>query len=328
MTIRTPPYTITSTILARAEEIGEAIGRAEAAAAGRDLRLRRVNRIRTIHGSLAIEGNRLSEDQISTILDGKPVVGPLRDVQEARNAIEAYDRYQAWDPTNESHLLRAHEILMRALLDSPGRYRASPVVVMGGDEVQHVGPPAIRVPGLVANLLEWLADTDEHPLISSSVFHYEFEFIHPFEDGNGRMGRLWQTLVLTRWNPLFAAVPVESLIHARQSDYYRVIRESSAAGESTRFIEYMLDTILAAFRTPQEPPQLTPQVERLLSVLQGTMSRRQIQDALGLRDRKSLRERSLLPALRDGYVEMTRPDAPSAKNQQYRLTELGWRVRS
>ena len=120
---------------------------------------------------------------------------------------------------------------------------------MGGDEVQHIGPPANRVPGLVANLLGWLHQTDEHPLISSSVFHDEFEFIHPFEDGNGRMGRLWQTLILTRWNPLFATVPVESLIHAGQSEYYRAIRESSAEGESTRFIEYMLATILAALRS-------------------------------------------------------------------------------
>ena len=327
MTSQQPPYSITSRILARAEEIGEAIGRAEAAAVSQDLRLRRINRIRSIRGSLAIEGNRLSEDQISTILDGKPVVGPLRDIQEARNAIEVYDRYPEWDPANESDLLRAHAVLMRALLDAPGRYRAAPVAVMGGDEVQHIAPPARRVPGLVADLLEWLENTDEHPLVASSIFHYEFEFIHPFEDGNGRMGRLWQTLILTRWNPLFAAVPVESLVHARQSDYYRAIRESSADGESTRFIEFMLDAILAALRTPQATPQATPQVGRLLAALEGTMSRRQIQAALGLRDRKSLRQRYLLPALQNGYVEMTRPDAPSAANQQYRLTELGRRLR-
>ena len=141
------------------------------------------------------------------------------------------------------------------------------------------------------------------------------------------MGRLWQTLILTRWNPLFAVVPVESLIHAGQSDYYRAIRESSAQGESTKFIEYMLDAILAALQTPQVAPQVTPQVGRLLSVLRGAMSRRQIQAALGLRDRKSLRQRYLLPARQSGYVEMTRPDAPSAANQQYRLTELGRRMR-
>ena len=327
MTAQPPPYSITSRILARAEEIGEAIGRAEAAAVARDLRLRRANRIRTIRGSLAIEGNRLSEDQISAILDGKPVAGPLRDIQEARNAIEAYDRLQEWNPADGSDLLRAHAILMRALLVAPGRYRTRRIVVMGDEEVQHIGPPASRVPGLMADLLEWLESTGEHRLVASSVFHYEFEFIHPFEDGNGRMGRLWQTLILTRWNPIFAAVPVEGLIHARQSEYYRAIRESSAEGESTKFIEFMLAVILAALRTPQATPQVTPQVARLLSVLRGAMSRRQIQDTLGLRDRKSMRQRYLVPALEAGYIEMTRPDAPTASNQRYRLTELGRRLR-
>ncbi len=327
MTVYRPPYSITSRILAQAEEIGEAIGRAEAAAVSHDLRLRRSNRIRTIRGSLAIEGNRLSEGDISAILDGKRVVGPLRDIQEARNAIEAYDRIQEWDPANESDLLRAHAILMRALLAAPGRYRTAQVVVMGDDEVQHIGPPASRVPGQMGDLLEWLGSTGEHPLVASSVFHYEFEFIHPFEDGNGRLGRLWQTLILTRWKPIFAAVPVEALIHASQNDYYRAIRESSAEGESTKFIEFMLTVILAALQTPQETPQVTPQVSRLLSVLRGAMSRRQIQDALGLRDRKSMRQRYLLPALEGGCIEMTRPDAPTASNQRYRLTELGRRLR-
>ncbi len=156
MTAQTPPYAITPAIIRRVEEIGEAIGRAEAAGVARDLRLRRINRIRTIHGSLAIEGNRLSEDQIGAILDGEPVAGPLRDIQEARNAVEVYDLYREWDPASESHLLGAHEILMRALLDAPGRYRTGSAAVMGGDEVQHIGPPANRVPGLVANLLNWL----------------------------------------------------------------------------------------------------------------------------------------------------------------------------
>ena len=324
-----PPYRITTDILSRVAAIAEAVGRAEAGGFSQDLRLRRINRIRSIQGSLAIEGNILTEEQISTILDGKPVVAPLRDVQEARNAIKAYDRYERWDPASEADLLNAHEVLMTGLVDAPGHYRRGSVAVMGQNRVHHVGPPAARVPSLMAELFAWLGGTDEHPLIASSVFHYEFEFIHPFEDGNGRMGRLWQTLILTGWNGLFAYVPVESLVRARQSGYYQAIRQSSAEGESTPFVAFMLDTILAAVQTPQEGPQVSPQVRRLLFVLAGgEMSRRDILHALGLSDRKSLRERYLLPALQDGYVEMTHPDAPSARNQKYRLTTLGRRLRS
>ena len=323
-----PPYRITSDMLSRVAQIAEAVGRAEAGGLSQDLRLRRINRIRTIQGSLAIEGNILTEEQISTILDGKPVVASPRDVQEARNAIKAYERYERWDPASEADLLNAHQILMTGLVDAPGRYRHGRVAVMGPDGIQHVGPPAARVPSLMAELLAWLRDTDDHPLIASSAFHYEFEFIHPFEDGNGRMGRLWQTLILTGWKSLFAHVPVESLVRARQSEYYQAIRESSSQGESTAFVAFMLDTILAAVRTPQEAPHVSPQVRRLLAVLTGEMSRRDILHALGLRDRKSLRERYLSPALRGGYVEMTRPDAPSARNQKYRLTASGRRLRS
>ena len=323
-----PPYSVTPEIVSRVERVGEAIGRAEVSREAQELRLRRINRIRTIRGSLAIEGNTLGEEQISAVLDGKPVIAPPREIREARNAFKAYDRYPEWNPASEADLLGAHEILMAGLLDAPGRYRRGPVVVAGPGEVHHVGPPADRVPHLMADLLAWVGGTREHPLIASSVFHYEFEFIHPFADGNGRMGRLWQTLILTRWKPLFADVPVESLIHASQREYYDAIRDSSARGESTSFIVYMLGAILGALQesrqaSPQEEPQATPQVRRLLSVLDGAMSRREILLALGLRDRKSLRQRYLSPALELGYVEMTRPDAPSDRNQKYRLTQRG-----
>ena len=251
----TPPYSITPEIVSLIERIGEAIGRAEVSEDPPGLRLRRINRIRTIRGSLAIEGNTLSEEQVSTLLDGRPVIAPPREVQEARNAIRAYDRYPEWSPASEADLLDAHGVLMAGLLDAPGRYRRGPVVVAGPGEVHHIGPPADRVPHLMSDLLSWVGGTEEHPLIASSVFHYEFEFIHPFSDGNGRMGRLWQTLILTRWRPLFADVPVESLIHASQGGYYDALRDSSARGESTPFIAYMLDTILEALRTPQVAPQ-------------------------------------------------------------------------
>ena len=318
-----PPYTITPAILDLSIRIGEAIGRAEAGAVGENLRLRRINRIRTIQGSLAIEGNTLTEDEITTILEGRPVIAPPREIQEVRNAFGAYDMFPRWNPASEADLLRAHEMLMVGLLDAPGRYRRVGVAVGGGGEMHHIGPPADRVPHLMANLLSWLGGTTEHPLIASAVFHYEFEFIHPFEDGNGRMGRLWQTLILTRWNPLFAWIPVESLIHARQSEYYEAIRESSAKGESTPFITYMLKAIHEAISTPQATPHVTPQVTRLLSVLEGEMSARQILHALGLSDRKSFRERYLLPALEHALVEMTRPESPTARNQRYRLTTRG-----
>ena len=262
----TPPYTITSTILDLSERVGEAIGRAEEAAVRAGLRLRRINRIRTIQGSLAIEGNTLTEEQISTILEGKPVVAPLREIQEVRNAIKAYEQFPQWNPASETDLLSAHGMLMAGLLDAPGRYRRGGVAVTGAGEVHHIGPPASRLPRLMSNLLSWLGGTGEHPLIASSVFHYEFEFIHPFEDGNGRVGRLWQTLIPTRWKPLFADVPVESLIHARQGEYYEAILERSARGESTPFIVFILDAILEAiwnFRaTDQTGDQVTDQVAR------------------------------------------------------------------
>ena len=229
---------------------------------------------------------------------------------------KAYDQYVQWEPASETDLLSAHEVLMAGLVDVPGHYRRGGVAVTGAGEVHHIGPPADRVPHLMSDLLAWLGSTSEHPLLASSVFHYEFEFIHPFEDGNGRMGRLWQTLILTCWKPLFADVPVESLIHARQGEYYDAIRESSARGESTPFIAYMLNAILAAIPTHQESLRVTPQVERLLSVLDGEMSRQDILHALGLSDRKSLRQRYLLPALQHGYLEMTHPDTPQRQEPE------------
>ena len=324
----TPPYTITATVLDLAERIGEAIGRAEEAAVRANLRLRRVNRIRTIQGSLAIEGNTLTEEQISTILEGKPVLAPLREIQEVRNAIKAYEQFPQWNPASEADLLNAHEVLMAGLLDAPGRYRRGGVAVTGAGEVQHIGPPAGRVPHLMSNLLSWLGGTEEHSLIASSVFHYEFEFIHPFEDGNGRMGRLWQTLILTRWKPLFADVPVESLVHARQGEYYDAIRESTAKGESTPFVVFLLEAILEAVRdvntTDQAGDQVTDQVARLIAKLRdGPKSAVELMAALGLSHRPTFRNNYIRPALSAGLVEMTRPDSPTARNQKYRLTPSG-----
>ena len=324
----TPPYTITSTILDLAERIGEAIGRAEGAAVRASLRLRRINRIRTIQGSLAIEGNTFTEEQISTILEGKPVVAPLREVQEVRNAIKAYELFPQWNPASETDLLSAHEMLMAGLLDAPGHYRRGGVAVTGAGELQHIGPPASRVPHLMSNLLSWLGRTGEHPLIASLVFHYKFEFIHPFEDGNGRMGRLWQTLILTRWKPLFADVPVESLVHARQGEYYDAIRESTAKGESTPFVVFLLEAILEAVRdvntTDQAGDQVTDQVARLLAGLRDSPKAAiELMAILGLSHRPTFRNNYIRPALSAGLIEMTHPESPTARNQKYRLTARG-----
>ena len=329
----TPPYTITPQIVSRIERIGEAIGRAEALGISQDLRLHRINRIRTIRGSLAIEGNTLSEDQVATLFDGKLVIAPPREILEARNAIKAYDRYERWDPASAADLLGAHGVLMGGLIDTPGQYRRGGVVVAGPGGVQHVGPPPERVPGLMSDLLRWLRDTEEHPLISSSVFHYEFEFIHPFEDGNGRMGRLWQTLILTHWNALFAHLPVESLIHARQQDYYHAIRQSSARGDSNPFIDFMLEILLNAVRLPQlsagdqVTDQVTDQVAKLLTALRkGPGTAMKLMKEMGLSHRPTFRKNYLHPAISMGLIEMTRPESPSARNQKYRLTPRGRRV--
>jgi len=320
------PYTITPEILNRVAAISEAIGRLTVLTdQTRALRLRRINRIRTIHGSLAIEGNTLSEAQITAILEGKRVIAPPREVQEVKNALAAYDRFDTWKPEAEKDLLEAHRILMSGLIEETGIYRHGGVGVMAGQQVIHMAPPADRVPHLMADLFGWMAATDAHPLIASSVFHYEFEFIHPFADGNGRMGRLWQSLILARWNPLFADIPVESLIFEHQAEYYQVLQESTQKTDSASFIAFMLRMILDTVTSsaPQVTPQITPQVGELLGAIRGEMGREALQFALGLSDRKSFRERYLKPALADGLIEMTIPDKPNSRLQKYRLTDKG-----
>jgi Fic family protein len=214
---------------------------------------------------------------------------------------------------------------MSGLIDEAGLYRHGGVGVMAGSQVIHMAPPADRVPHLMTDLFGWLAATDAHPLIASSVFHYEFKFIHPFADGNGRMGRLWQSLILARWNPLFADIPVESLIFEHQAEYYQAIQESTQKTDSAPFIAFMLRMILDTVTTsaPQVSPQVTPQVGELLAAIRGEMGREALQAALRLSDRKSFRERYLKPALADGLIEMTIPDKPNSRLQKYRLTDKG-----
>jgi len=321
-----PPFTPTAQILNDIAGICEIIGRLAALHDSTGmLRLRRIHRIRTIRSSLGIEGNTLSEAQITAILEGKRVIAPPREVQEVKNALDAYDRFQQWQPENETHLLEAHRLLMSGLITDAGTYRAGGVGVLAGEQVIHMAPPAKRVPYLMADLLNWTANTDHHPLIASSVFHYEFEFIHPFSDGNGRMGRLWQSLILAQWNPLFANLPVESLVFERQEAYYQALQESTRQTNLAPFIAFILRAILDTLTTlaPQVAPQVTPQVASLLKAIQAEMNRETIQSALGLHDRKSFRERYLKPALAEGLIEMTLPDKPNSRLQKYRLAEKG-----
>lgn len=322
-----PPYTLTPGIVSLVAEIAERVGQLTLASEDR-LRLRRANRIRTIQGSLAIEGNTLSEEQITAIVEGKLVIAPPREIQEVRNALSAYERLDHWRPEREADLLEAHGILMAGLLEEAGRYRSGGVGVMQGEQVIHMAPPAKRVPELMADLLDWLATCEEHPLIAGAVFHYEFEFIHPFADGNGRLGRLWQTLILSRWRPVLADLPVESLVHAHQADYYQAIAESTEQTDSAPFIQFMLEHILAACQvnTPQVTPEVTPQVVRLLAVLDKPMGREALMQALGLKDAKHFRQHYLKPAMAAGLVEMTQPDRPRSPTQQYRVTPAGRRL--
>lgn len=242
----TPPFKITAKILNLVAEISAKIERyAILLEQDTELRLRKANRIKTIHSSLAIEGNELTEGQVRDIINGKDVVAPLKEIQEVKNAIATYDLFPSLNPFSEKDLLRAHSTMMQALVDNPGRWRTSGVGVFGEKGCVHMAPPLDRVAALMAGLFDWLKNADDHLLIRSCVFHYEFEFIHPFIDGNGRTGRLWQSLILSQLHPLFAHLPVENMVFSNQQAYYDAITASTVAGESTPFIEFMLGEILA-----------------------------------------------------------------------------------
>jgi Fic family protein len=245
-----PPLTLTPALLSQVAAIAEALGRWSARQdALPSPRLRRENRIHTIQASLAIEQNSLSLEQVTALFDGQRVIGPARDIQEVRNAITAYDALPRWDPSNPQHLLEAHGLLMAGLIDAPGRFRSGGVGIYRGDQLVHMAPPAARVPDLVNDLLTWLAASAWHPLLVSCVAHYELEFIHPFTDGNGRLGRLWQTLILSRWNPLLAWLPIEEVIRSRQQGYYESLGQADQLGDLEPFVAYQLEAIHDALRS-------------------------------------------------------------------------------
>lgn len=243
-----PPFQITNRIISDVAEISELTGKLSAHDhLFGNPNLRRINRIRTIHGSLAIEQNTLSLEQVTAVLNGKRVLAPPKDIAEVQNAYEIYERLDELDPYSVDDLLKAHGIMTRGLIEETGVFRSHPVGVVDQEgHVLHFGTLPQYVPNLVMELLNWAKHSDLHMLIRGCVFHYELELIHPFADGNGRVGRLWHTLLLSKWNPSFAWLPVESMIHDHQQEYYDAINASNNAGESTEFIEFMLSVIKAA----------------------------------------------------------------------------------
>lgn len=244
------------------------------------LRLRKANRIKTIHSSLAIEGNHLLESEVADILDGKTVVAPIREIQEVKNAIRVYDAFEKLDPFSIDDLLRAHGLMMSALTDDAGHFRGGGVGVYSESGLVHMAPPADRVHGLMSDLFGWLKNADDHLLVRSCVFHYEFEFIHPFIDGNGRMGRLWQSLILSRWHPAFAHLPVENMVYANQQAYYDAIAQSTKQGESDPFIDFMLGEILDTVRRHQGEPLNAPANDTVSDTVNDTVKTTPTQDGI------------------------------------------------
>ena len=244
-----PPFKITSKAINLISQISEKIGEISTLEnTERTVQLRKKNRIRTIHSSLAIENNSLTIEQITAIIEGKRVLGPPNEIQEVKNAVQAYELLLNLNPYKQNDLLKAHQLMMNDLVKHNGKYRKGGVGIFDGKGVVHVAPPADRVPFLMNDLFDWLKSSDAHPLIKSCVFHYEFEFIHPFEDGNGRMGRLWQTVILTEWKPIFAWLPIETLIKENQKLYYKALGISDSNADSTEFIEFMLSIILKTIK--------------------------------------------------------------------------------
>lgn len=330
-----PPFQITDKIISLIAEISEQVGRITVLQEGTiSPHLRRENRIRTIHASLAIEHNSLSLEQITAILNGKRVLGNPNKIREVQNAYAAYELMLNIDPLSVDDLLNAHARMMVGLVPEHGRFRSGGVGIFNGKTLVHMAPPASFVPEHIHNLFAWYRQSKLHPLVKSAVFHYEFEFIHPFSDGNGRMGRMWHSLLLAQWKDLFFWLPVEELIQARQREYYDALGTADVRADSTVFVELMLEIIRDSLReisvvgrstdqdSDQETDQDQPQIGRLLSVLGNeTLSAAELMQCLGLSHRPTFRRNYLNPALEQKLIERTIPDKPNSRHQKYRKHE-------
>jgi len=319
-----PPYTITDKIVNLVSGISEMV---VSLAINQNMRpnprLRRDNRIKTIHASLAIENNSLTLGQVTDVMNGKIILGAPEEICEVKNAFEAYERLLQLNPYAVKDMLITHKVLMRELTKEAGSFRFGGVGIFAGDKLIHMAPPAERVPQLMKELMSWARKSTAHPLIKSCVFHYEFEFIHPFDDGNGRIGRMWQTLLLYKWNQLFGWLPIETLIRERQDEYYKALGSCDKASDSNAFIEFMLSAILDALteisKTEQVSVQVSEQVTRLLDILGNQeLSTQEIMNRIGMKHRPTFRDNYLLPAIRLGLIEMTVPEKPNSSRQKYR----------
>ena len=327
-----PPFHMTDVMTSLIAEICEQVGRIAVLQGGTiSPRLRRENRIRTIHSSLSIEQNSLSLEQVTAILDGKRILGNPNEIKEVQNAYEAYDLMLQLDSGSVDDLLKAHRLMMQGLVPESGSFRSGSVGVFDGDRLVHMAPPAELVPGHIHNLFAWYQHSRLHPLIKSAVFHYEFEFIHPFADGNGRMGRMWHSLLLAKWKELFYWLPIEELIQSRQKEYYDALGLADTQAESAGFVELMLEIIRDSLKeitvigsnanqdSERRNDQEATAVNRLLSALgNDTLSAAELMVRLGIAHRPTFRKNYLTPALTLHLIERTIPDKPSSKNQKYR----------
>ena len=287
--------------------------------------LRRNNKIRSIHSSLAIEANSLSLDEVRDVISGKVVIGPQKEIQEVKNAYQAYELIKEFNPYRIDDLLKAHRILTNLTIEDNGKYRNHAEGVFNGDKVIFVAPPANMVPQLMNDLFFWLnADKDVPMLIKSCVFHYEMVFIHPFSDGNGRTVRLWQNVLLTQWNSIFEYIPIESMIQKHQNEYYDSIALCHKNGNSNVFIEFMLKMIdetleEALSNIRKESKNISDQVNKLLEIMEYDipLSANEIMTRLGIKSKETLRASYLNPALENGLIKRTIPDKPNSKNQKY-----------
>lgn len=322
-----PPFTITNQILSYVASISEKIGLL-AATSNMESKphLRKNNRIKSIHSSLKIEANSLSLGQVRDVIDGKLVLGEQKEIQEVKNAYAAYEKFSEIDPYNMEDLKKFHGIMTKYVVNESGDFRRGEEGVFNGDECIFMAPPAKLVPQLMENLFCWMnkARNSVHPLILSSIFHYEFVFIHPFADGNGRMARLWHTAILSEWKPIFEYIPIESQIEKFQDEYYDSIAKCHVAGESTIFIEFMLsqiDKILddISIQITKDNEQLTEYIKKLLDVMEYDVpyTSNALMEKVGLKSKEGFFRNYLRPATEMNLVQMTIPDKPNSKNQRY-----------